>query len=124
VFPYAKLYEGFLKQLLLDLSIITVRDYVSDHFRIGKVLSPHISGSLGERSAYNKIKQRYGINLADMLWKAWKEGRNIVFHYFPHNIHALTEEQALHLVENIISAMECAVDDTHVLRYRNADRQP
>ena len=34
VFPFAKMYEGFLKQLFLDVGFISERDYYSNHFRI------------------------------------------------------------------------------------------
>jgi hypothetical protein len=114
VFPFAKSYEGFLKQLFLDLDIISTRDYASDHFRIGKALSPHFMNRFGYPSAYTKIKLRYGIELADMLWLAWKEGRNTVFHYFPHNIKALSEYEAMLCIHKIIDAMQQALNETHI----------
>src|SRR3989304_5649251 len=83
VFPFAKLYEGFLKQLFKDLGIIEERQFYSNHYRIGKALSPNIMRRLGKRSAYHEIEQRFGRALADRLWNTWKEGRNLVFHYFP-----------------------------------------
>jgi hypothetical protein len=115
VFPFAKLYEGFLKQLFLDLGIIAKRDYESDRFRIGKALSPHLVRRLRGRSAYGELEQQFGASLATQLWEAWKEGRNLVFHYFPHNLRALSHEQAQHVIEKLISAMESAVMTTRVL---------
>lgn len=112
VFPFAKLYEGFLKDYLLHLGIITKRDYQSNHFRIGKVLSPNLIRRLGRRSAYGQIRTRFGIDLADRLWIAWKEGRNLIFHFFPNNYRALTRTQAEDIVDVIISAMEKAVKYT------------
>lgn len=114
VFPFAKMYEGFLKQLFLDTGIISDRDYRSDHFRIGKALSPHLVTRLGSRSAYGEVEKRYGKTLATRLWHTWKEARNLVFHYFPDNYRALTLVQAEGLIAEIIGAMEQAVADTHV----------
>ncbi|OGG12029.1 hypothetical protein A2Z00_03280 [Candidatus Gottesmanbacteria bacterium RBG_13_45_10] len=114
VFPYAKLYEGFLKRLFSDLSIISEREYRSDHFRIGKVLSPNIARRLGARSAYAQLENRYGKDLAMRLWKAWKGGRNLVFHYFPHNYRALSKEQATELIQQLVDAMTSAVTETRV----------
>jgi hypothetical protein len=114
VFPFAKLYEGFLKQLFLDLDIIRERDYQSEHFRIGKVLSPNLVGRLRERSAYGQIEKRYGKELATRLWHTWKNGRNMVFHYFPQNYRALNLTQAKMVVDQIIDTMNEAIDMTNV----------
>lgn len=116
VFPYAKLYEGFLKDIFLDLGIISERDYSSDHFRIGKALSPNLARRLGRRSAYGHIVERFGKDLATRLWHTWKHGRNLVFHYFPHNYRALTLEQARACVSLLVETMEQAVHDTRVTR--------
>ncbi len=116
VFPFAKLYEGFLKDLFLDLDIIDRRDYESDHYRIGKALSPNLASKLGRRSAYAQIVNRFGKDLATRLWHTWKNGRNLVFHYFPHNYRALTLEQARQLAQQIVETMDQAVGDTNVIR--------
>ncbi len=109
VFPYAKLYEGFLKKLFLDVNIISDREYHSDHFRIGKALSPNMARRLGGRSAYKQIADRYGVELAARFWHTWKEGRNLVFHYFPHNLRSLTRTAAVELVSQLIGTMSEAV---------------
>jgi hypothetical protein len=109
VFPYAKLYEGFLKQLFRDIGAITERDFTSDHFRIGKALSPNLARLLGSRSAYAWIARRYSPLLAQSLWEVWKEGRNSIFHYFPHNLKRLTFKEAETIVTTIIEAMNEAV---------------
>jgi len=109
VFPFAKLYEGFLKDYFLTLHIISQRDYRSDHFRIGKVLSPNLMRRLGERSAYGQLLNRYGPELPTLLWKAWKEGRNLVFHYFPHNFRVLKREEAETSIQLLLEVMEEAV---------------
>lgn len=113
VFPFAKLYEGFLKKLFLDAQIISERDFHSDHFRIGKVLSPNLARQLGERSAYAQISERYGVELAARLWHTWKEGRNLVFHYFPHNLRSLTRPAAVELVNQLVGTMGEAVEILH-----------
>lgn len=110
VFPFAKLYEGFLKKLFLDVGIISDREYHSDHFRIGKVLSPNLARRLGDRSAYGGISAKYGVELAARLWHTWKEGRNLVFHYFPHNFRRLTRVEAVELVNTLVNTMSESVE--------------
>ena len=114
VFPFAKLYEGFLKKLFLDAHIISDVDYHSDHFRIGKALSPNMARILGEYSAYKQISDRYSVELAARLWHIWKEGRNLVFHYFPYNYRSLTRPAAVELVNQLIGTMREAVEILHV----------
>jgi hypothetical protein len=114
VFPFAKMYEGFLKQILRDVGIITEEDYRSEHFRIGKALSPTLANRLGPRSAYAQLQARFSKDLATRLWHTWKEARNLVFHYFPHNYRALNREGAMILIQNITNAMEQAVHETRV----------
>lgn len=114
VFPFAKLYEGFLKQLFRDLGIISDREYRSDHFRIGKALSPNLIRRLGARSAYGQLETRFGKDLATRLWHTWKEARNLVFHYFPHNIRALTLNEAKGLIALLAESMDEAVARTRV----------
>jgi len=114
VFPYAKLYEGFLKEVFLDIRLISDREYRSDHFRIGKVLSPNLARRLGQRSAYTTLVKRYGTSLADEVWSVWKQGRNLVFHYFPHNIRRLTYADACALINRILSVMGRVVHVTGV----------
>lgn len=111
VFPFAKLYEGFLKQLFRDIRVIDESDYKSEHFRIGKALSPNLAERLGRRSVWRQIAERFGAALADRLWQTWKEGRNLVFHYFPHNYRALSLADATALTETIIQTMEAAVGE-------------
>ena len=114
VFPYAKLYEGFLKQLFLDLRIIDKREYVSDRYRIGKALSPNLARRLGSRSAYGQMARRFGDALATQLWQAWKNGRNLVFHYFPHNYRALSHERAREVITLLVDTMNAAIEQTGV----------
>jgi hypothetical protein len=121
VFPFAKMFEGFLKQLFLDLGIIGSREYNSDRFRIGRALSPTLSKYLNGKSAFLQIEKRYGKELANNIWQTWKEGRNLVFHYFPHNYRALTREQAEVLINLIIDTMDGAVRLTRVRPHNHQD---
>lgn len=114
VFPFAKLYEGFLKDVFLDLGIISQREYDSHHYRIGKALSPNLVRRLGPRSAYGQLSKRFGDQFPATIWHAWKEGRNLVFHYYPHNIKSLTRVQAIELTRMIVGAMEESVRVTGV----------
>lgn len=114
VFPFAKAYEGFLKQLFLDVKFITHLDYISNHFRLGKVLSPYMARKLGDKSVYEKIVQTSGRDLADSIWHTWKIGRNQVFHYFPHNLKSLTLPEAETIIKTMIETMERSVDELKV----------
>lgn len=110
VFPFAKAYEGFLKQLFLDCGFISPHDYESTHFRIGKVMNPHLERRLRKFSVYDKIIRTSGSRLlADRMWDAWKIGRNLVFHYYPHNLRALTFLDAQYRIETILAVMQDAV---------------
>jgi hypothetical protein len=108
IFPFAKSYEGFLKQLFKDVGFMSHLDYISDHLRLGKLLSPHLVAKLGEKSLYEKIRVNGSRELAETIWKTWKLGRNEIFHYFPHNIRAVTFDEANRTVSNILETMEIA----------------
>lgn len=116
VFPFAKLMEGFLKQLLLDLHIISERDYLSDHFRIGRALSPTLGRRYGKENAYLIIERRYGKTIATKLWHTWKQGRNLIFHYYPHNYKAVDISEAHQLIGLIVDTLNEAVITTKVKR--------
>lgn len=109
-FPFAKAYEGFLKQLFFDIGFIEKWQYESDHFRIGKVLSPNLVRRLRDSSIYMKLTERLGnSDLADDLWRVWKRGRNLIFHYFPHNLSAISLAQAEEIINEIVKVMQSAV---------------
>lgn len=108
IFPYAKAYEGYLKTLFKDVGLISHLSYISDHLRLGKLLSPFMASRLGEKSLYMKIVNKSGKELANQIWNTWKIGRNQVFHYFPHNFKAVTFDEAQQIIKSIIQAMEAA----------------
>jgi hypothetical protein len=106
IFPFAKTYEGFLKQLFKDVGFISHLDYISDHLRLGKLLSPYLIAKLGDKSLYEKIRLNGSRELAERIWKTWKIGRNEIFHYFPHNIRAVSFDEANSTVSEILETME------------------
>lgn len=108
VFPFAKGYEGFLKKFLLDTGLIKEEDYYSDDIRIGRILNPNF---VKERSnVFNKIcRSRDSKDVPKKLWSVWKRGRNLIFHYFPHNFRKLEYQEAMDLITEIVDAMNSAV---------------
>lgn len=106
IFPFAKAYEGFLKKLFLDSKFISRLDYISDHYRLGKMLSPNLMEKLGARSLYKQITDRTGAELAEKIWTTWKIGRNQIFHYFPHNLKAVSFSEAQTIIKQILEMME------------------
>lgn len=106
VFPFAKAYEGFLKQIFRDKKLISRLDYISDHLRLGKLMSPNLIGRLGDKSLYKKIQDQYSQELADKVWNVWKNGRNQIFHYFPHNIKAISFNESRVICMDILRTME------------------
>lgn len=110
VFPFAKAYEGFLKQLFLDLRFIKQWQYEDDHIRIGKILSPHLQKQLRTKSVYRQLTLLTGsTELAELFWHTWKQGRNQIFHYYPHNLSAISLVQAEEIITKILDVMEKGV---------------
>lgn len=106
VFPFAKAYEGFLKKLFLDLNLIREDQYYGDDIRIGRILNPHFISE--QENVFNKICSYAGngTDVAMMMWRAWKNGRNQVFHYFPHNFRRLTFDDASKIINEVVEAMK------------------
>lgn len=111
VFSVAKIYEGFLKKLFFNLGLITQEEYKGERFRVGKALNPQLDQHLRHESIYDRlISYRNDKNVPDELWAAWKSGRNLIFHYFPDHRHNITKEEALNKINQILKAMENAVN--------------
>ena len=106
IFPYAKSYEGFLKKIFYDIRFITHTDYISNHLRIGKIMSPNLIGRLRNKSMYKKVRDSAGEELARKIWLTWKVGRNQIFHYFPDNNKAPTFKEAEDIITMIVKTME------------------
>jgi hypothetical protein len=106
VSPFAKAYEGFLKRFFYQIRLINKNDYLSDHFRVGKTLNPTLRYK--RFSIFQKLSDLdpQGEELAETLWHAWKQSRNLIFHYFPQNLKRLTLPEAIDrvgLIEKAIS---------------------
>ena len=105
VFPFAKAFEGFIKQFLLDMHLITNQQYNSDHIRVGRLLSPEANHYVHEDSIYQKLSYMIGKDAADMIWMTWKYCRNQVFHYYPHNSKCLSLNEAKERIHLVLSTM-------------------
>lgn len=115
VFPAAKAYEGFLKKLFLDMGFITKSDYFGKRFRVGRALNPSLERKFRTENVYDKIVGFTGSReLADRLWETWKESRNLVFHWFPDEKHALTFDEAQVRHEMIIEAIDEAFKECKI----------
>jgi hypothetical protein len=109
VFPFAKAYEGFLKKFFFDLGFISYEEYYGDEIRIGRILNPRyvkehtsVFARMCDHSEDRKL-------LSQELWETWKKGRNRIFHYFPHNFRKISYEEALEIINTIVSSMNSAV---------------
>lgn len=121
VFPFSKAYEGFLKKLFLDIKLMRPEDYYSDDIRIGKILNPYFVKEHG--SVYNRVCKGRAVGgenlVAERLWRTWKKGRNLVFHYFPHNFRRLSYEEAKEIIEEIIGSMSFAMEKCDLPEHQN-----
>lgn len=109
VFSFSKAYEGFLKQLFLDIGLIDYDEYYGDEIRIGRILNPNYQKE--SQNIFKRLCDNHnnGESTAQKLWQVWQKGRNSVFHYFPHNYKSLNYEEALDLINEIITAMQMAL---------------
>lgn len=107
VFSAAKAYEGFLKQVFLDLGFITREDFYGKHFRVGKALNPSLDKKFRHESVYDKIVQFcHGPELADSMWETWRSSRNLLFHWFPEERNVISYEEAGQSIDLILSTMD------------------
>jgi hypothetical protein len=82
VFPAAKAYEGYLKNYLYTMGLVTEHQVYSEHFRIGKALNPDLPKSYRKDDwVFERLSTTCGEKTAGLLWEAWREGRNKVFHF-------------------------------------------
>jgi hypothetical protein len=106
VFAAAKAYEGFLKKLFLDMGLISKLQYNSDHFRIGRALSPSLPKRYRSGWVYGRLIQYYGgEEIPNQMWEVWKKGRNRTFHFFPHRLGNISLAEARLIVEEIALMM-------------------
>ena len=97
------------KKLFLDLGMIHYDDYYGDEIRIGRLLNPHYKHE--NHNVFQKMCNHSleGKNLSKRLWETWKNGRNLIFHYFPHNFKRLSFDQAVNEIDEIVASMGAAV---------------
>lgn len=116
VFPASKAYEGFLKKLFFDLGFIKKEDYFGKRFRIGKALNPSLDREKYKgQSVYDKIIEHCGgKELAETLWNAWKNCRNLIFHWFPNEARAITYDEAKQRLSIIFDSIDAAFRDCKV----------
>ncbi len=105
VSPISKAYEGYLKDFFLKIHIIDQYNYESDRFRVGKTLNPSLRYK--RFSIYQKLIDidESGEELAEILWNAWKYGRNEIFHYFPNNLKTITRDDAEDRIYMVLTAI-------------------
>lgn len=109
VFPFSKAYEGFLKKLFLNLGLINKAQFYGDEIRIGRILNPVFKHE--KESIFHGMSQNSGSSyLTEKLWFVWKNGRNLVFHYYPHNFRKLSLNEAETLVKDIVLVMGEAIN--------------
>jgi hypothetical protein len=107
VFPAAKAYEGFLKKVFLDMKLLTVQQYYSDHFRIGRALSPTLPKRYRTGWVYGRLADYCGGEMLPMqMWEVWKRARNRTFHFFPQHRECINLEEAGILVRDITEIMD------------------
>ena len=110
VFPMAKAYEGFLKKLLFNLELITKQQYAGDRFRIGRALNPNLPKRYQHDWVFGKLTDYCGgTHTPLLLWEAWKQGRNSVFHFYPDHTKLTTHDEAREKVKMITEAMAKAL---------------
>ncbi len=122
VFPAAKAYEGFLKTLFFDLKFITGEEYYGKRFRVGRALNPSLDPHLREaESVYDKLVSFcQGRELPDALWNTWREGRNMLFHWFPKEKNTINLSEAKDQLQNILNTMDLAFKECKIERTTDA----
>jgi len=126
VFPFAKAFEGFIKQFLLDISFISYQQYNSDHIRIGRLLCPELASPMHGESIYSKLVNLFSKDFADMIWTTWKFCRNQVFHYYPHNSKSLDlngAKERIHMILTTMSSCYNSLNDHKTKSNDKFDRQ-
>jgi len=75
---------------------------------LGKVLNPHLKHR--NFSVYSRLENlgEKGATLASVLWEAWREGRNLIFHYFPGNLRKIDFAEAKEKICLIFQAINTA----------------
>ncbi len=110
VMPAAKAFEGFLKDWLFKIGLISKFQYQSDRFRLGKALNPHLENIpyLKKECLYQEIIQKTNKETAQTLWQTWKKCRNRVFHYFLEEQQTFSLQESEERLNQVIDAIKLA----------------
>lgn len=120
VFPMAKAYEGFLKKFLYDAGLITSKQFMGKHFRIGRSLNPLLpikyrndSWLVNELNEYCSKSDASGA-VAKKIWRTWQVCRNRVVHYFPGHTEFIDLNEAevrVNMIrDTMIACLNCRVE--------------
>ncbi|PIR61843.1 MAG: hypothetical protein COY81_03425 [Candidatus Pacebacteria bacterium CG_4_10_14_0_8_um_filter_43_12] len=121
IFPVAKAYEGFLKQYLLQIELISQTTFEGRRFRIGRSLNPDVRYDQRDQYwLYDDVARLCGEKLAHDLWEAWLSCRNRIFHYFPlHNVTLTLAE-----VGDKLGLLDVTMDQAFNCQVKNGFAQP
>jgi len=109
VFSAAKAYEGYLKDYFYYMNLISREALRGEHFRIGKAINPNLPKRYRNHDwLYDDLTDACGEELAQFLWKSWREARNRVFHFQYQGENQLSLAEAEKKVELIFMAIEKA----------------
>lgn len=109
VMPASKAFEGFVKELLYKINLISQRKYEGDRFRVGKALNPELEHipKLKRVALYDDLAELFGSEeVSKRLWQTWKQCRNRIFHFFPKLKQAITLKEAEGRLLQIFKTME------------------
>lgn len=110
IFPLSKAYEGFLKQYLRDLGLISKKTYEGKRFRIGRAMNPDIrQNQRDEYWLFDNVAEICGKELARQMWNTWLECRNQRFHYFPGKEQTLSFDNIEKYLQMMVTTMDQAV---------------
>jgi hypothetical protein len=117
VFSMSKAYEGFLKEYLFQMELISINELTDRRFRIGRALNPDVSKShRDEQWYYDDLARVCSPALSRLLWNTWLECRNRLFHYFPDSVSSISLQQAgkylLMIADTMDQALVCYKNNT------------
>ncbi len=110
VMPAAKAYEGFVKDLIYKLGLISAKRYQGERFRVGRALNPEYAryNPDGFEALYDDLSKLCQYQIAKDLWETWLRCRNQVFHYFIKGNQSLSLNEAEKRLIMILNTVESA----------------
>ncbi|MBQ6437779.1 hypothetical protein IJJ12_00160 [bacterium] len=108
VYPIARIYEPFLKDVFYAHHLIEQTTYRSKKFSLGRSLNPDVRlEQRNELWLYDDVVRLAGERVTRELWDTWLE-RNHLMHLYPGEIQTLTLKQAEAKIDLFIRAIELA----------------